>query len=371
MNHPTGRRCAFTLVELLVVIAIIGILVALLLPAIQAAREAARRSQCGNNLKQLGLALQNFHDTHNRLPAFSHDPMYADPQHRDHRNNRHRWSYLVLLLPYLEEQSLHDELMQVHVGVNWPDAGPSHASAAKVLMDGLICPSDAGSAQRLFSFADNAAPHNYIANPGDQWLGWDWQESRGPFARGDRMRVDFGSVTDGLSNTMAIAETTIGVPGSRRVGESLALNVGGFNSAPPSLCLNRVAPDGTFTGDVESRSHLHLASRWITAHGYTLWLPILPPNGPSCANAHIEDWVLITAGSRHPGGANVVMLDGAVRFINETIDAGDPTQSASALPPGYPPLVDGGRPQDYAGPSLYGVWGAMASIAGRETIRIE
>jgi prepilin-type N-terminal cleavage/methylation domain-containing protein len=241
------RRRAFTLVELLVVIAIIGVLVALLLPAVQAAREAARRTECTNNLKQLGLGLHNFHDTHKRLPSFCYDPIYVDPEFRDYRNNRQRWSYHVLLLPFTEKQALYDTLMKTHVGVNWPDAGPSHSFNAKLLVPGLVCPSDAGNARSLLVFNASSAPHSYHANRGDQWLGWDFHEGRGPFARGDRKIVPFSSVTDGLSNTMAISEVPVGIPGSRRVGESLALNVGAYNSAPPSICLNRVGPDRMFT----------------------------------------------------------------------------------------------------------------------------
>ena len=103
---------------------------------------------------------------------------------------------------------------------------------------------------------------------------------------------------------------------------------------------------------------------------YMHWLPMLPPNGPSCANAHNEDWLMTTASSRHPGGVNVVFVDGAVKFINESIDAGDPTRTATSPPPGFPPLVDTTRPQDYAGPSLYGVWGSLGSMAGGESVQV-
>lgn len=78
---------------------------------------------------------------------------------------------------------------------------------------------------------------------------------------------------------------------------------------------------------------------------------------------------MTTASSRHPGGVNVLLLDGSVKFVSETIDAGDPTRTANSPPPGFPPLVDTGRPQDYAGPSLYGVWGALGSVAGAESVQ--
>lgn len=307
--------------------------------------------------------------TYNRLPSANHDPLLLDPTYRDYRGERHRWSFHLLLLPYIEQKPLYDELMDNWVGSAWPDG--NSAPPTKTLIDTLICPSDAGNVRTLFSHAANTAPNNYHANRGDQILGWDWHESRGPFARGDKKIVSFASVTDGTSNTMAVAEVPVGVPGSRKVGESLALNAGLYNGGPPSVCLDLVGPDNTFIGDVESRGWLHIASRWMCGHAYTLWFPLLPPNGPSCANDHIEHWALITAGSRHPGGCNVLMLDGSVRFVRETIDAGDPTRAAASLPPGYPPLVDPGRPQDYAGPSLYGVWGAMGSMAGGESVQMD
>src|SRR5512139_1124671 len=105
----------FTLIELLVVIAIIGLLIALLLPAVQAAREAARRAQCVNNLKQLGLALHNFESTYKRFPSACYDPIFLDPVTKNWRNERGRWSYLVLLLPYVEQKALYDDLMTNYI----------------------------------------------------------------------------------------------------------------------------------------------------------------------------------------------------------------------------------------------------------------
>jgi len=361
------RKRGFTLVELLVVIAIIGILIALLLPAVQAAREAARRSQCTNNLKQLGLALHNFHDVNNRLPASSHDPIFLDPTYRDYRGERDKWSYLVLILPYIEQKALYDDLVQNCLGHGWPDG--TIFTQTRTLISSFICPSDYGQAKSLSTASNNAGPHSYHCNRGDQWLNWDWYESRGVFGRGDKKETSFATVTDGTSNTMAIAEVKIGVPGSRRVGEAAGLNVGAYNSAPPSLCLQQVGSDRLFTGSVETRAYLQLSSRWACAVHYTLWYPVLPPNGPSCANGSTEDWLLTTAGSYHPGGCNVLFLDGAVKFISETIDAGDPTRSAASLPPGFPPLSDSSRPQDYNGPSLYGVWGSLGSAGSGESVQ--
>jgi prepilin-type N-terminal cleavage/methylation domain-containing protein/prepilin-type processing-associated H-X9-DG protein len=353
----------FTLVELLVVIAIIGILVALLLPAIQAAREAARRTQCVNNLKQIGIGLHNFHDTYNRLPAACYDQVF-----QRYGGQWYRWSYLAALLPFIEQGTLYDELAAGNYFNGWPDA--NSAPPCKVLIPSFICPSDGGFASALFGYNGNSAPTSYHCNRGDQWLNWDWYEGRGPFCRWDKKPVNFALVTDGTSNTMAVSEVCVGVPDSRHVTENSALNVGAYNSAPPSLCLQQVGPDNAFTGTVETRAHTQLGGRWMCASIYTHWLPMLPPNGPSCANGDNEDYLMTTASSRHPGGVNVLFVDGAVKFIGSSVDAGDPTRTATSPPPGFPPLVDTGRPQDYSGPSLYGVWGSLGSMGAGESVQV-
>lgn len=356
----------FTLVELLVVIAIIGILIALLLPAVQAAREAARRSQCTNNLKQIGLALHNFHDVYGRLPSASHDPLFALPANSgNYPSSRDRWGFTVLILPFIEQKQLYDDLVQNYIGVNAPWDG---IPPTRTWLNGYVCPSDS-QARSVPPMNNGKTPVSYKCNRGDQWLNWDWWESRGPFARGDKIQVNFASVSDGTSNTMAVSEAVIGVQGSRRVTEAFARDVGAYNSAPPSLCLAQVGPNRQFTGNVQSPDWL-MGWRWADGRNpYTFFYPMLPPNGPSCGNDG-ENWALVTASSRHPGGVNVLFLDGGVKFISETIDAGDPTRTATNPPAGFPPLVDPNRPQDYAGPSLYGVWGALGSAYGKESVQV-
>ncbi|RMF91889.1 MAG: DUF1559 domain-containing protein [Planctomycetota bacterium] len=356
----TRRNSGFTLVELLVVIAIIGILIALLLPAVQAAREAARRSQCTNNLKQLGVALHNFHDTNKRFPAATHEQNFVNPPNSTSNAYYERWSYACSLLPFMEQRALYDEFMQNHLGITrpWNDN-----SLTRARIDTLLCPSD-GQSKGIPG--RNQAPISYHVNRGDYWLNWDWYECRGVFGRGDKKVVSFASLQDGSSNTIAVSECKIGVKGSRKVTEAVARDAGAYNGAPPSLCLAQVGANNEFTGNVET-GDWQIGWRWADSiTPYTLFFTMLPPNGPTCGNTG-ESWAIVTASSYHPGGANVLMCDGSVHFIQETVDAGDPTLTVNDMPT---PPVDSSRPQDYGGPSPYGVWGALGTIQGGETVQI-
>ncbi len=351
------RRNAFTLVELLVVIAIIGILIALLLPAVQAAREAARRSQCTNGLKQMGLSFQNFHDTHKRFPSATRDPLVVDPQYRDYRGNRHRWSYICVLLPFMEQGALYDEFTSSMLGstVPWADNDFNDARIATIL-----CPSDPEA-----NWTGNVRGRtSYHCNRGDFWLDYDWYECRGISGNGERKTVNMAGVKDGTSNTILCAEVAMGVNGGTQNNpEGIATGTGSGNQLRPSTCKARLGADNQLIAPVQGGSW-QKGYRWSDSHScYTQFHPILPPNSPSCGNTG-ESWALITASSHHPGGCNVALVDGSVRFISETINSGDPSIEIPA-DVGY-----SGRPQDYTGPSLYGIWGAMGSAAGKEVVEI-
>ena len=198
------RRPAFTLVELLVVIAIIGILVALLLPAVQAAREAARRMSCGNNLKQLGLAMHNFHDTYNTLP-------YA---RSGGGQNRHTWA--VLILPFIEQDPLHSNWKNPVTGVNQTD-GYNNMTSIPTLREaqvkGYYCPSrrnppqlidfdGPGAGTNLGSASDYAVCTGDGGSLGDRHTGMIPIITSGSHMQGH----NFAMITDGLSNTLLIGD---------------------------------------------------------------------------------------------------------------------------------------------------------------------
>jgi prepilin-type processing-associated H-X9-DG protein len=171
------------------------------------------------------------------------------------------------------------------------------------------------------------------------------------------------SIVDGTSNTVMFAETKIGLRGSRRVSLAFANNVAIGNGSPPSMCLAEVGPDGNFLNSVETNDW-QLGHRWLDSISpYDYFMTMLAPNGPSCGRRG-EDWAIVTAGSWHPGGCMSVFVDGSVHFITDSIDAGDPTMTVQQMP-GY---NNGNRPQDFEGPSPYGVWGALGTIRGGEAV---
>lgn len=321
--------------------------------------------QCTNNLKQLGLAVHNFHDTNLVFPGSSHQTAFAD------RNNpgdpfhqaRSRWSYLTAILPQIEQNALYDVLLSEDYLATFQSYNNNVSGVRNTLtttqLTAIHCPSDTAA-----KVADGQMTHtSYHCNRGDQWIEWSWNESRGVFGPAHTLQRTFASLTDGSSNTMMISEAMIAVPGSREVGKSVAIDMGAENSDAPGTCLARVGANNIFTGNVNHTT----GRRWCDTYSpWTLWHPMLPPNGPSCGNGS-DTFVMQTASSYHPGGVNVVFCDGAVKFIPDTIDAGDPNLTVFDSPV---PVTNPDRPQDYAGPSLYGVWGALGSISGKETASV-
>lgn len=323
------KRFGFTLVELLVVIAIIGILIALLLPAVQAAREAARRSQCTNNMKQLGVAIHNYHDTHKVFPPAGLDYGWAgDPNTSYSRApktppavSRLNVSGWVMVLPYLEQSALHDQYdftmaANTYTRNAWPGSLPGVASTVNegvvcTVIPAFRCPSD----QIVPTMTDENRTNYGVANGDgaktnydfsvqrhDYYYKYDWGHSGGRqrpnhptayyvrrFMFGENSDTKFATVTDGVSNTVAIAETT------NRV----------LDGAPVAWGYRGWVMTGVDLGGIG-------INRWDVALGSWYTGDRTPVRG------RIFTWG--SAGSLHPGGCNATLGDGAVRFISDTTD---------------------------------------------------
>jgi prepilin-type N-terminal cleavage/methylation domain-containing protein/prepilin-type processing-associated H-X9-DG protein len=372
-RHSTLPVAGFTLVELLVVIAIIGVLVALLLPAVQAAREAARRAQCSNNLKQFGLALHNYHDTYQAFPPRRGGTAGYNTVGAADRfdGNYDRKSAFIFLLAFLEQQPLAEQVAGGNVvntnGRVIPPGGPAgwYNNAAwtpwRAQLSVVLCPSD-----KPLLVPSQQAKHSYAFSMGDSVgdinaTDYQWNVpnslTRGLFA-GSRQCKRFADITDGTSNTIAMSERCwanyTGTPTGtgRDVRTAVARNVPSVLTNPGSCYA--LATGGRFIGvPVKGRFGDMWADGQAERVGFNT---ILPPNAPSCVadnngNADSPGGVL-NAASYHPGGVQALLADGSVRFVSETVDTG-----RTDLPP-----VTGGQ-------SPYGVWGALGSISGGEPPR--
>ena len=358
------RQKGFTLIELLVVIAIIAVLIALLLPAVQQAREAARRSTCKNNLKQLGLALHNYHETYNMFVARKgggDGSATAAPL----RGNCQRLSGFMGLMPYLDQSALYNRVQMGDPtnaqGFNTaaPAGGPegwSGWTGWTARVSGLQCPSDG-----LTQAAPNTIPGNYLFCTGDSALNnRDATAVRGSFAF--RTCYSMSDFIDGSSNTVVMSE---GVRGSE-TGITVA-TAGAFSvlntivhtqpaSTNPAAC-KLLATAGKINAglSVKSRRGRYIWDGQPERTGFTT---IIAPNGVACSdgadvNADNANTVLPPS-SLHTGGVHCLMGDGAVRFITENIDTGNLAAPSPA--------------QNSAGLSPYGVWGALGTKGGGDQV---
>ncbi len=326
MSLSFRRRRAFTLVELLVVIAIIGILVALLLPAVQAAREAARRMQCSNHLKQLGLANHNYHDVQKTLPPMRLGTRRGSGTVAQTTSNEYSMSGLVSLLPFFEQQQIFDRARARNFA---PVPWRSSPNTWTVRIPVLLCPSDEentnstiGNASYKFCVGTNVNNNNAIWGAENNGV---YNVIGDPRAR--RQPYRFRDIRDGTSNTIAMSERRIG-------NRQLVWDVANVASNYPDVNTNNVQlaweecwkSADTYNGkrynDGQSIVNAYPGERWpdgrVFFSGFTT---IMAPNGPSCM-IDAGDWNqgVMTATSRHPGVVNVLMADGSVRRIEDNVN---------------------------------------------------
>ena len=329
-------RQAFTLIELLVVIAIIAILVALLLPAVQQSREAARRANCKSNLKQLGLALHNYHDVHRIFPRGN----FENASTTDGQGNRSFFGFSAhaMLLPFLEQGAIYDLLnFDTHTSAT------ANSSAKQNRLSVFLCPSDTN---RISNGAGSSSGpgNNYVwsAGPSLFWFPPTPVGSYPPTSISNlsdqvgmfnyRRNVRMRDVTDGLSNTIAGSEQILG--DGNNTGYSLGDLQRGVpkpSDAPDSFLTEAQilawgqAAQAAVGGSVAERGNT--GADWIRGElGQTLFNTLANPNFqyPNCIGCNTcasnNELGLFAARSRHKGGVQVVMGDGAVRFISDSIN---------------------------------------------------
>ncbi len=396
------KNGGFTLVELLVVIAIIGVLVGLLLPAVQSAREAARRMSCSNNFKQIGLAQHNYHATFKKFTQHRFGPWDGphasgglDWWSHSRLAPQSQLSWMVGMLPFIEQQALWEQCSNplafevsggelVPRSPPWQPFGPTARYAedyppALTELPGFRCPSDPGYGAPAFGRT------NYGASLGDSLFGMVSGPYDGKFLVDDDISVSsragsrgaFASATqygirdirDGTTNTILAGEmnTDLG-DGHRTSSQSVnhstlrdnplaCVDDGDLDPERPQFWKSGVDTFVTLYGADYGRGY-----QWMAGKVFHSCVNIIrPPNSEMCwrgANTHLDGSLPVS--SRHQGGAHVLLADGAVRFISDSIESGDQ----------HAPMVGEDQTGDAkpGSKSPYGLWGALGTRASGEVL---
>ena len=313
-----GRASAFTLVELLVVIAIIGILIALLLPAVQAAREAARRTQCANNFKQVGLGLHNYMSAHWVLPPGGIESVYPDPAapwiEKGIGDDYVGWGWSAYLLPFIEEEATYDMIdsweTYLHVPGSWNAAGqlvPTYLCPSDYLnpskwvdcCTGMHHGSEPGHDNRTSNVVGVADSHfAFMSLSLNAYIPTHQPTARGNGVLFNMSKIRPTNISDGLSNTLAIGEGTHGGPGSDNLGNAVEIGYSWVNKNVQDM-RNGINGPGTRPGGRDVN---------------------LDPFDGDGGNRHVELLQEVGFSSFHPGGCNFAYADGHVEFLDEDTD---------------------------------------------------
>lgn len=402
MSRTIRSRRAFTLIELLVVIAIIAILIALLLPAVQQAREAARRTQCKNQLKQLGLALHNYHDNFLMFPGMATGGCAAQmsetggssslqftcpPGGAAGTNLYPKLSWIVSILPYFDQAPLYNAMnFGVIFSANVPlqDMRPDYTGYQPVNgilpwqteIPTLLCPSD-----KVPRLTLGYGRNSYKACTGLSYQSNNyWRATTGVFAQQGNTRIN--DIIDGTSNTILVAEMGMGNPAKRidTIGNMI------INTNTPNVCKTQAISKQYTTA---ATHQVYPGQMWNNGMAFfAACTTNIPPNGASCiqvnpnppngtggAMSYANGSGIYTISSRHTGGAQCLMGDGTVRFMNENINSTElyydtlsgtsPNLSPTLMYNGVP--INPATPSPPAGVTL-GIWQSLGTANGGETI---
>lgn len=313
--HAPQRTAGFTLVELLVVIAIMGVLLAALLPAIQASRESVRRASCTNNLRQIGTAAQNFYSVHGSFPvgaeAKAYSPKPTNPW------TFYRWSALAHLTPFLEETNVHNALdlkVPLYTAISTTPSA-ENAPAVALVVPLFLCPSDHGQ-----SVSERFGPTNYVASSGSGTNGGSPLQADGVFFVNSHTQMS--QIVDGSSHTALFSESLLGNPEGTPLARDAQVDYKFAFRSP----LTESGCNATPQWNVSNARGFSWASGEYRCALYNhFYLP--NEEVPDCIGVQLgggleevyTPYGWRAARSRHPGGVNVLLADGSARFISDNV----------------------------------------------------